>query len=139
MYRFIEPEVAGGLGKETEMDSSIHPPIVKKLHYEFEGWLGDDILETFPCFIVTDRLKNSIEHEKLSGIIFSDVIITRSTVFLDTHPVQELPRFFWAKIIGGFKKDDFFIATDRRLMVSEKAFQFLKSFRIDHALIEEEG
>lgn len=47
MFRYIEPEVAGGLGEETQMDSTVHPPLVKKLHLEFEGWLGDDILETF--------------------------------------------------------------------------------------------
>lgn len=47
MYKLIEPEVAGSLGKETELDSSVFPPHVKKLHYEFDGWLGDDILESF--------------------------------------------------------------------------------------------
>ena len=40
-FHVVEPEVAGALGDRTEMDSSIHPPIVKRLHYEFQGWLGD--------------------------------------------------------------------------------------------------
>ena len=65
MYKYIEPEVAGGLGNETIIDKNYHPPIVKKLHYEFNGWLGDDILESFPCFIVSERLKNEIIKKNL--------------------------------------------------------------------------
>lgn len=49
----IEPEVAGSLGKEKKLDNSVFPPHIKKLHYEFDGRLGDDILESFPCYIVT--------------------------------------------------------------------------------------
>ena len=51
-YVYIEPEVAGGLGDHTVMDRSVHPPIVSKLHYQMEGWLGDALLESFPVFIV---------------------------------------------------------------------------------------
>jgi len=138
MYRFIEPEVAGGLGKQSDVDNSVHPPLVRRLHYEFDGWLGDDILETFPCIIVTERLKDRLELEMLSGIVFSDVIVTKSSTFFDTHLDNELPNFFWAKIVGEFRKDDFFIARDHRLVISGKAFHLLKSFKIDHALIEDE-
>jgi hypothetical protein len=97
MYRFIEPEVAGGLGKQSDVDNSVHPPLVRRLHYEFDGWLGDDILETFPCIIVTERLKDRLELEKLSGIVFSDVIVTKSSTFFDTHLDNELPNFFGLK------------------------------------------
>jgi hypothetical protein len=43
-YFYVEPEVAGGLGERTVMDRSTHPPVVKRLHYQLEGWLGDAIL-----------------------------------------------------------------------------------------------
>ena len=36
-YFYIQPEVAGGLGKNTVMDRSVHPPIVSRLHYEFRA------------------------------------------------------------------------------------------------------
>jgi len=47
MFKYIEPEVACGLGEKTQMDSSVHPPIVSKLHFVFEDWLGDDIIKPF--------------------------------------------------------------------------------------------
>jgi hypothetical protein len=52
-YFVLEPEVAGGFGAHTAMDPTKRPPRVFRFHYEFEGWLGDEILETVACFIST--------------------------------------------------------------------------------------
>lgn len=40
-YFYLEPEVSGGLGDDAIMDTGVHPPVVTRLHYEFDGWLGD--------------------------------------------------------------------------------------------------
>ena len=52
----IEPEVPGGLGDKTQGDFSKHPPVIEHLHFQFEGWLGDDLLESFPCFLVSNSV-----------------------------------------------------------------------------------
>lgn len=135
-YYYIEPEVAGGLGKETQLDHRVHPPIVKFLEYEFDGWLGDDILESFPCFIVTNRLKERIESEKLTGVFFNDVIVSKSQEFLDFFPHTELPDFFWLEVKGEYCKDDFFIGKDYRLVVSEAAYKIIMFFKAENALFE---
>jgi hypothetical protein len=54
------PEVAAELGGNTVMDAFAHPPKVSRLHLRFMGWLGDDLLETFPCFLVTSRLAKAL-------------------------------------------------------------------------------
>ena len=51
-YFIMEPEVAGKLGPGTVMDRSNHPPEVYKLHYQFDDWLGDAVVESFPCFLI---------------------------------------------------------------------------------------
>ncbi|MBP1167888.1 MULTISPECIES: hypothetical protein [unclassified Chryseobacterium] len=137
MYRLIEPEVAGGLGEQTQLDNSFFPPLIKNLHYEFEGWLGDDILESFPCYIVTEKLRKGLEHEKLTGISFDAVIISKSETFLELYPNKELPNFFWAKINGESNRDDFFITEKNGLAISEKAYSLLKNYNIDQADIED--
>jgi len=137
MFKIIEPEVAGGLGDKTLLDNSVHPPFINKLHFEFEGWLGDDILETFPCFLVTESLKNKIEDENLAGITFDDVLITKSSIFIEMYPDKMLPKFYWAKINGTFVKSDFFLGADHRLVISKKAYELLSHFKIAHALIED--
>jgi len=137
MKRFIEPEVAGGLGKGTIGNFKTHPPIVEKLNYEFFGWMGNDIIESFPCFIVTERLKNKIWDEKLSGITFDDVLITKSQEFFTRYTSEELPKFYWAKINGVFGLDDFAIGNDLRLTISEKAYEVIRLFNVNYATFEE--
>lgn len=137
MYKLIEPEVSGGLGEKTELDNSVFPPLIKKLNYEFDGWLGNDILESFPSYIMTESLKNAIESENLTGIVFDDVLISKSETFLDLYPDKELPFFFWAKINGEADKDDFFITEQNGLAISAKAYQLLQKFNIDQADFED--
>ena len=137
MYKYIEPEVAGGLGFETIIDNSFHPPIIKKLHYEFSGWLGDDILETFPCFIVSEKLMNDIRNNQLTGVSFEDVKVTKSEEFMDLFLSSDLPSFYWMKINGKFGVDDFVIAEDYRLLVSEKAMSIISFFNIKNASFED--
>ena len=92
-YKYIEPEVAGGFGTETVLNANVHPPVVERLHYEFQGWLGDDLLESFPCFIVTEQLANEISFQKLTGIFFDDVKITTSELFSELYPEKSFLNF----------------------------------------------
>ena len=119
------------------MNTEVHPPVVERLNYEFRGWLGDDILESFPCFIVSDRLKVRIETEGLNGISFYNVIITKSSEFIDLYPDKGLPMFYWAKINGEIYKDDFAIGEDFRLVISDKADFVLNLFNVKNALFED--
>lgn len=137
MYKVIEPVVAGGLGEKTQMDNSFFPPVVKSLHYEFDGWLGDDILESFPCYIVTNALRSGIESENLTGVIFDNVTIYKSETFLELYPDKDLPIFFWLKITGEENKDDFFITKKNGLAISERAYLLLKKYDIQGADIED--
>jgi hypothetical protein len=135
-YYIVEPEVAGDLGDDTEMDRSVHPPWVSKLHYEFEVWLGDALLETFPCFIVTDSARDAIEMAKLTGVRFGDVKVTTSDVFDEMYPQRQLPKFLWLQIEGEKGKDDFGVMPDGRLVVSEKALAVLREVGLSHAEVQ---
>lgn len=137
MFRIIEPEVAGGLGSETQLDNTVHPPLIKKLHFVFEGWLGDDIIETFPCFLVTRRLMEGVVKRALTGISFDVVQITKSPDFMVMNSDVILPEFCWAKINGTSTDFDFFLANDHRLVISERVYELFKQFKLKHALLEE--
>jgi hypothetical protein len=136
-YFYLEPEVAGSLGKNTIMNRSVHPPVVAKLHYQLEGWLGDDLLESFPCYIVTRQLRDKIRESQLTGAGFGQLEITTSDEFKELHPKLELPDFFWLTIHGKAGPDDFGIATDNRLVVSEKALALLRSLNLNHCEVLE--
>lgn len=134
-YFYVEPEVAGGLGKNTIMDRNVHPPLVSKLHYEFDGWLGDVLLESFPSFIITEGAREKLKEHGISGASFDIAEVSRSGQFDELNPHRDLPRFDWLKVEGEAGRDDFGIACDGRLVVSERALELLKDLGISNALI----
>jgi len=92
--------------------------------------LGDDLIESFPCFIVSENLKNKIDLETMSGFEFDEVKITKSDNFSDLYGNKILPRFYWLKITGRAGKQDFGLADDFRLVVSAKALSVIKKTNI---------
>ncbi|WP_244786042.1 hypothetical protein [Cupriavidus pauculus] len=135
-FFFIEPEVAGALGENTIVDTSVHPPKVHKLHFEFSGWLGDAILETFPCVLATQSVAEALERSGATGIQLAEVEVSTSMDFQDMYPAREVPKLRWLKVHGEAGKHDFGIAKDLRLVVSESALEILRPFGIEHAVCE---
>ncbi len=127
-YFYAEPEVPGGLGADTVLDQSTHPPRVENLHFEFSGWLGDDLIESFPCYLASDRLVAALSRGNLTGYSLAPVKITRSDEFLELFPDTELPHFHWLRISGSAQTDDFGISKDHRLVMSASARTLLESF-----------
>jgi hypothetical protein len=128
----VEPEVAGGLGPSTVMDGGA----VTRLEYRFDGWLGDELLEVTPCFVVTERIAAELERAGLTGFVLAEVLITTSEVFRELYPGRQLPPFRWLKIVGGPSDD---LARDHLgvLAVSRRALELLERLKaIAHADIE---
>jgi hypothetical protein len=134
-YYDLEPDVAGGLGKNTVMDRSVHPPIVRKLHYEFYGWSGDALVTSFPCYLVTDEARQELENAGITGAQFEKAEITTSDEFDELFPNVRLPRFVWLKVRGQLGLDDFGTAPDGKLVVSDTAIGVLQRLGIPNALV----
>jgi hypothetical protein len=132
-YYQIEPEVAEGLGEHTVIDRSSGKMVVRKLHYEFEGWGGDVLLESCPCFIATEDAKRKLQSAGLTGIRFDEVKVTTSEFFQERYPDQQLPKFVWLQVTGKPGQDDFGICQDPGLVVSERALEVLKGLGVSNA------
>ena len=137
MYFYIESEISGGLGENSVIDTTVHPPIVSKLHYQFDGWSGDELLESFPCFIVTATLSKELEKERLSGFRLCSMEVSKSEQFHELYPGKILPHFYWLNITGAAGTDDFGIAADHRLVVSKRAIDTLRRRKLDEVDIED--
>jgi hypothetical protein len=136
-YHIVEPEVAGGWGKNTEFTRTPgRPVVVHKLHYQFDGWLGDELVESTPCYIVTERLAVEIERAELTGVSFDEVETFKSEQFEELYPHRELPKFTWLKVEGAAGQDDFGVTPDLQLIVSGRALAVLEGVGISHALVE---
>ena len=135
----LKPEVAGGWGRDTEADTTKHPPVINRLHYEFQGWLGDDIVESFRVFVVSRRLAEAIEQAGLTGASFNDVKVTKDAQFERFFPdvASSLPQWRWLRPTGQPHLSDFWLQSNARLVVSERALKVIRAFTIDHCEVEE--
>lgn len=131
----LEPEIAGSLGKGTRLDSNDHPPVVLALDYEFQGLPKDEILESFPCFIITQDLANTLIAADLTGFKIADCSVTKSEMFKELYPNARLPQYKWLKILGCEGKDDFFINHLNILTVTNKALTKLKKHSFESCKI----
>jgi hypothetical protein len=120
-YYYVEPFVAGDFGKNTVLDNRVHPPIVHKLHYEIDVWIGDVLIRSFPCYLVTKEAERELLKMRVSGATFADVEVTASELFHRLQPETKLPTFVWMKIHGQPGHDDFGMASNHTLVVSERA------------------
>lgn len=127
MNFYIEPEVCGGLLESSLIDTSVHPSIVKELHFQFDGWLGDGLIECFPCFLILDTLLKDLEQIGCTGFKVDKFVEVQSETFKVLQPQVSLPDFLWLKIIGKAGFDGFGISTDNRLVISEKVRDLLES------------
>lgn len=155
MLHVLEPEVAGELGEDTSYQNFENVrlkgerPIVDKLHYRFTGWLGDELLEATPCFIVTEELATSIEKNALSGYRFEEVIVSLSDEFKEMYPNRTLPKFKRLVPTGSicienekikeWSGEDICISQKSYLVVTDKALAVLKSHKIANCDITEIG
>jgi hypothetical protein len=129
-------DVPGEIGEKTVLDYSFAPPKVISLHFVIKGWLGDDLVESFPnVFLVSEKLKNNLLESNLSGfeINFCEIEIDEQTYIFQPNLI--LPNLFWLKINGSSENDDFLISSDFCLTVSENALNLLKKFNLSHAEI----
>jgi hypothetical protein len=136
-YFALEPEVAGEIGPDSEVDYSVFPPNVTKLSYRFHGWLGDDIIESFPCYLVTERLKAQLEIASLTGYRFDSAEISTSSLFHDLYSDRALPNFVWLIPTGVAGVDDFGLSATHQLIISDQALEHLTRFQLDHCDITE--
>lgn len=147
VYYIIEPEVAGEIGENTKYENYDEivkngaKPIISHLHFVFEGWLGDELLEVTPCFLVSERIKKAIETYGISGCVFTEVEVSFSDVFLELYPDREMPVFYrlipqhvisTERIINDNQDlDDIMISQKMYLVISERFRRILTSLRAD--------
>jgi hypothetical protein len=123
-YYIIDPEVPGNISSSDFIDKTARPPVIRKLKFEFDGWLGDDLLESICTYIISERLKNEIIG--YSGFELEDVDISVSGQFEELYPQKELPTFYWLKVVGEAGTDDFGRTKGNRLVISERVYDVLQ-------------
>lgn len=134
-FHVLSPEVAGGLGERSQLDTTVHPPRVYRLHYEVQGWSGDELLESFPCYLVSPALAAQLSSADLTGAQFADVEVTISSGAEDWVDPAVL-QFRWLQVSGTPGNDDLGVDETARLIVSDQALDAMRRHSLDKCLVE---
>jgi hypothetical protein len=132
----LDPDVAGGLGPNTLLDTSTHPPVVKRLHYVFAGWDGDVLVKSFPVHLVTEPVRDALLAMGASGVEFAAAEVTTSDEFRQLYSGVKLPPFVWLKPTGTPGVDDIGFSSKFRLIVSQRVYDLFLEKGIPYALVE---
>jgi hypothetical protein len=135
-YFSVEPEVAGELGERSKIRHVDGRVQVDRLHYEFHGWLGDCLIESTPCFIITKEAEHVLRVASATGARFDVVEISRSEEFDKLQPDCELPAFSWLIVDGRVAEDDFGLSPGLVLVISERVLHLLRQVGLKHALVK---
>jgi hypothetical protein len=136
-YFTLEPESSPTWGENTEVDTSVHPPIVSRLHLEFIEWLGDDLLWTYPSYVVTENLAAKLAESGLSGFEFRPVEVTVDPHGIEDDETLDLPEFRWLHITGTAGRDDVGVTDKGRIVVSETALTAFRQGNLEYCEIEQ--
>ncbi len=130
----LEPEVAGGFGHTTVIETSVTPNVVTRLEYEFDGWLGDELVESISVHLVTTRVREALVDAEITGIRFAPVTVSRSDQFDEVHR-GGLPEWAWMQVVGAPARDDAWIGDGQILTVSGRMLAVLQRFPLSHCRI----
>lgn len=145
-YYILNPEVPGGMGQDTIIkppSAGSYLPHVDVLHLVISGWMGDDLLTSFPCFMVTNRLKHALEVSNLSGFKIAEMDVTidpQLLMFPQMAASWPLPELHRLKIVGRAGTEDFGLTpldAPVSLVVSSLALELLQKFQIKECEIVE--
>jgi hypothetical protein len=106
--------------------------------YEFDWWLGDDLVEAHPDFLVTEALRSSLEGPApLSGFRVAPARVRESAFLKATPGARPLPRFFRLEIGGAAGADDMGVEADGSLVVSGRCLAVLLGRTLEQAEISQ--
>lgn len=117
------------------MDRTTHPPVVTELHLLLDDWLGDDLLEVYPCHIVTERLAEKLRASQLTGFSIDPMFVTRSEEFLSLPEPPSVPPLYWLRVYGTMVDDFAVVANPHALSLSSRALSLIRVFTLNNAEI----
>ena len=126
----LEPLVAGQLGERTELDSSTHPPGVRYVDYVLDLPTEEDLIESFPVFLVSEELAGALTAANLTGFRLEDAEVRKSDQYALWRGDLPHKRYRWLRFDSSGAADCW-LDERHRLCVSNRMYAVISSHRID--------
>jgi hypothetical protein len=138
-FFIVEPSVDGEI--DSVSDFGLEPQVAqreaKNLEYLIDVWSGNDVITSTPFFLVTPRFAAKADKSKLTGAVFTQLVIKKADQFdgWEVNKGASLPELLWMRVIGQPGNDDIGITPRGSLVVSEKCMIVLNTLQVDNASV----
>lgn len=132
----LEPLVAGQLGEGTRLDSSTHPPEVEAVEYVLDAPTDDDLVESFPVFLVSDQLAERLRQASLDGFILDDARVVPSREYVEVYGEVPHKSYRWLRLRASANADCW-LDGEYRLCVSDRMMAILSEGVLDRCEVVE--
>jgi hypothetical protein len=129
MPSVLEPLVAGQLGDGTLLDASTHPPLVSRVQYVLDAPTSDDLIESFPVFLVSEALGSALMEAALEGIGFDEAETVPSDEYVATYGSVPHKRYRWLKVEPS-QVGDCWLDENYRLVVSDRMYAVIEQHEV---------
>ena len=68
----LQPLVGGELGQDVEFDHATHPPVIDRVQYVLDYPTSEDLMESFPAYIVSEALAERLVAAGLRGFTLAE-------------------------------------------------------------------
>jgi hypothetical protein len=129
MYYKISPIVPGDMANDADVDTSLVPPVVRNASVIFKSSSLCDLMEIYPFYIVSDRLRDMIAKQSFSGVSWSKLTVKKDGLVVNGYSNMI--------ITGGYDSDDFALGSNNLMIVNNRVLKEIKKFDIGECEISE--
>lgn len=126
----LDPQVAGELGAGTSLDTSTHPPVVHRVEFVLDLPQADDLIQSFPVFLVSEDLGTRLKSARLTGFALRSARVSVSADYSAIYGDAPHPHYLWLKVDGRPSSSDVWLDSEFRLCASDRAFRIFEQGKL---------
>jgi hypothetical protein len=135
-YR-LDPQVAGELGAGTVLDSSTHPPAVSHVDLTLDYPDADELIQSFPVFLVSESLGSRLQAADLTGFSLTGASVRPSENYLAVYGAAPHPHYLWMQVTGVAGTADCWLGDSLQVCVSDRMMEILEAVALSDCSVEE--
>lgn len=116
--------VAGQLGGGSRIDTSTHPPTVQAVEYVLDAPTDEDLIESFPVFLVGPEVAEMLARAGLEGFDIVEAHVVPSREYVEVYGAAPHKEYRWLRLRPS-PQADCWLDDEHRLCVSDRMMSTL--------------
>jgi hypothetical protein len=137
-YYIVEPVADAELGEQAVISFAETPREIINAHVYLFGYPESDLVQAYPLFLATSRLRAAIENSNIRGAIFLPCKVSKSDQYDELSHTTSIPEMFCLEPMGADGVDDLVYHTETELKASRRFVDLLHSMSHNGCIFTEE-